>query len=235
MRKSLALILSAFLLTGCGQSLSPEEEAYKAWSSNVYEYQDKVYESNSDMKREAYYEVKPVLDKLSVALGENKIHVDTSVFNEDGWFKNACLNYKNEIGLPILEPLKEPIIGVKDSVVIHGYVEFNKFESIMKEEKFIVEPRKSDSKILFGSNMDYPYQTKSLAATKETEHFKFVITTDTAWNALLWEGYVLGGDPGNYDTSIAFPDKIYAPISIQIYFKKSCELFLPDFKDLFDF
>lgn len=235
MTRIIVIILCSLILSACGESLSKEEAAFQSWTDSTYAYETQRYLSNPDMKREAYYEIKPLFDELATSIGDSRFFVDTSVFNNDTWFKDACLAYKNNIGLPILEPLKDPILGSKDTISIHGYVETKDFRTITEKHKFTVEARDSDDTILFGSNIKYPYTPQSLKAERETKHFRVVIIMDTAWNALLWEGYVLGEDHGNYDTDIPFPNDKYAPITVRVYFKPSCEFFLPEFTDLFDF
>lgn len=237
MVKSLSVALTALLLlSGCSSAPSnPEEEAFKSWTENVYEYKELKYASNSDMKREAFYEVKPVLDELALALGENKMKVDTSIFNDDDWFLKQCKEFKSESQMPRLEPLEDPLVGFKDGIDIVGYVEPKALLEAAEGLGFSSSKTEGDKDILWGSNTKYDYKTYKYTYKKETEHFTFEIEQDTAWNALLWEQYVTVEDPGNYDSAVPMPDDKFAPFTIRIYFKSSCELVKPELSDFFNF
>lgn len=212
---------------------SPEEKAFSDWKSNVYQSKDFKYESNKDMKREAFADLKPILDEVALTLGEDKFQVDTSALNDDKWFLKFCKEYVSPNGMPVLKPLAKPIIGTTSTVEVAGYVETKTFASKMKSIGFTMSEGKTDDIILYGANFKYPYKTAKQIATKENDNFVVILTTDTAWNALLWESYQTGDDPGNFDIEKPFPNNVYAPVTVTVWFKPSCEFVAPELKDLF--
>ncbi len=186
------------------------------------------------MKREAFAELKPVLDEVATSLGEDRFQVDTSGLNDDKWFLNLCKEYINPNGMPVLEPLAKPVSGNTSTIEIAGYTDTKAFPTKMKELGFTISEGKTEDIILYGSNFKYPYKTVKQIATKNTENFAIIVTTDTAWNALLWESYQTSGDQGNLDTSKPFPTDKYAPVTVNVWFKPSCQLVAPELEDLFN-
>lgn len=236
MKKTLAVILVTLLLSGCSSTPSdPEETAFSEWTKTVYEYKEFKYESNADMKREAFYEIKPLLDEVALAIGENRMKVDTSVFNKDDWFLEQCKEFKTEGQMPRLEPLESPVVGSKDTIKIFGYTSPAKLSEALTKLKFTKKESKGDDFILWGSSVGYPFEPVKYKYTKQTENFTIEIEQDTAWNAFLWEQYKTIEDPGKYTKKPAMPSDKFAPFTVRIYFKPSCELVKPELSDFFNF
>jgi hypothetical protein len=237
MIKALSLSLAAILLlSGCSSAPSnPEEASFSEWTKSVYKYSEQKYELNNDVKREAYEQLKPLLDEVALIIGEKRIKVDTSVFNKDDWFFEMCKNRLDSNELPILEPFYYPLVGSEDTVQISGYASTEIISNLASQLGFEMSDVKSDSVILYGSNFEYPYKTVKTRLTKTVGDFRVVIEHDTAWNALIWKSYQEGADPGNYNVDEPFPSADYAPITVKVYFTKSCLSVKPELEKIFPF
>lgn len=220
--KTVAVVLaSAFMLTGC--TTDPEQIAFNKWKQTTYKVEGLNYD-NSELKKEAQKELKPVLDDISKIIPNGRFKVNIDVLKDDNWKRNICKDYVDVAGEQILEPLINPIVGYTDAFTASGYVSVPQLKKTAETLKTELVKSEDDAKVLEGSNAEYPYTPKKYTIVKETETFKIVLTANSGWNALIWEEYYTEEDPGKIDTKdFALPSDEYMPFTLQVYYKPACE------------
>lgn len=219
--KILALpLLLAIALTGC--TSDPEQIAFNKWRQTTYKVENLSYD-NSELKAEAQKELKPLLDNASKIIPNGRFKVKIDALKDDNWKRNICKDYVDVAGEQILEPPVKPVVGGYDAFTAAGYVSVSQLKDIASAWNVQLTEGEDDSKVLDGSNAEYPYTPKKYTIVKETETFKIVLTANSGWNALIWEEYYTEEDPGKINTKeFALPTDEYMPMELQVFYKPAC-------------
>ena len=218
---SAALLVFSVLLTGC--SSDPEQAKFNSWKDTAYQVEGLSYD-NSDLKKEAQKELKPILDTVNEIIPSGRFKVNVDILKDDNWKRNICKDYVDVAGDQILEPLPEPIIGNDEVFVESGFTSLKQFKKISDKLGSSITETDDATGILDGTNAEYPYPAKQYTIIKETEKFKVVISANSGWNALFWEEYYVEEDPGKMDTKdFPLPSDDYMPFIVDVYYTPACE------------